>query len=101
MDDYLVQLSDIDRKINILLLDKEINSEEISALVDKRDQILQLLVDYASKNERFAKSEQWQQAIESTRQLVSLMATETAKLGEQLRKFRQGQKSIRQYQKFI
>jgi flagellar rod protein FlaI len=101
MDNYLAQLGDIDRKINILLLDKEINSEEITELVDTRDQILQVLVDYASKNERFAKSEQWQQAIVSTQQLVNLMATETAKIADQLRKFRQGQKSIRQYQKFL
>lgn len=49
MDNYLAQLGDIDRKINILLLDKEINSEEITELVDTRDQILQVLVDYASK----------------------------------------------------
>jgi flagellar protein FlaI len=101
MENYLSQLSDLDHEIKDNLINRDINTEEILTLVDKRDQILQTLIDYASKNEQFAKSQQWQDAIFSTKQLVELMVAETSKVGEQLREFRRGQKSVQQYKKFL
>ncbi len=101
MESLLLKLSDIDRKIGELLQANEINSQEITQLVDERDQLLHTLVEYASKNEQFAKSRPWQDAIMSTKQLVSLMTTETNKIAQELRKFRLGKKSVQQYKKFL
>jgi flagellar rod protein FlaI len=100
MNDALLRLSEIDHKISQELRNDELNSEEILALVDIRDQILQTLLDHASKNEQFAKSPLWQEAINSTKALVELMTAETAKVGDDLRKFRVGQKSVQLYKKF-
>ena len=100
MEKDILELSDIDRIIYQELMSKELNSEEILSLVDKRDQILHQLIDYASKNEQFAKSLKWQQAIDSTQQLVELMSAKTTKVGEDLRKFRIGQKSVQLYTKY-
>lgn len=100
MNHNLLQLSDIDHKIRNELNSEALNSEEILSLVDTRDQILQPLLEYASKNEQFAVSKEWQEAIESTQALVESMTEETAKIGHDLRKFRIGQKSVQQYKKF-
>ncbi|MGX9417227.1 flagellar protein FliT [Vibrio sp. RC27] len=100
MENEINQLSDIDRILNQELTNVVLDSEEITRLVDKRDQILQQLIDYASKNERFAKSTMWADAISSTQKLVELMNSQTMKVGEDLRKFRIGQKSVQLYQKY-
>jgi flagellar rod protein FlaI len=100
MNHALLQLCDIDLKIHNELTNDVLNTEEILALVDIRDQILQPLLEHASKNEQFAASLAWQKAIHSTQALVELMTAETTKIGHDLRKFRIGQKSVQQYKKF-
>ncbi|MDW6093513.1 flagellar rod protein FlaI [Vibrio rhizosphaerae] len=101
MDKYLNQLSDIDHEISERLQEEEINTEVIHHLVDKRDQILQVLVQEASENQQFSRSEPWQYAIERTQRLVEEMQLKTSGIGHSLKKYRYGNKSVQQYKKFL
>lgn len=101
MDDQLNELCDIDRKILFLLGQEEVNSEEITVLVDKRDQILQCLLMYVSNNSQFASSQPWREAVANTQRLVEQMEKRTTELGDQLRRLRHGNRSVQQYKKFL
>ncbi|SJN54861.1 flagellar protein FliT [Vibrio ruber] len=101
MDELLNQLSDIDHKIGEQLQEEEINTEVIHQLVDKRDQILQVLVQEASENQQFSRSEPWRRAIERTQRLVEEMQLKTSGIGHSLKKYRYGNKSVQQYKKFL
>ncbi|QMV15114.1 flagellar protein FliT [Vibrio spartinae] len=101
MDNHLSQLSDLDHEISEHLQEEEINTEVIHRLVDKRDQILQVLVQEASENQQFSRSEPWQCAIERTQRLVEEMQLKTSGIGHSLKKYRYGNKSVQQYKKFL
>ncbi|CAM3749120.1 Flagellar protein FliT [Vibrio aerogenes CECT 7868] len=101
MEDKLALLSDIDRKIEQYLAAEDINAEEVHQLVDKRDQLLQELIYEVSENEQFSGSEQWQDAIKRTQQLVEEMQLKTAGIGKSLQKYRYGNKSVQHYKKFL
>ncbi|MDW6001522.1 flagellar protein FliT [Vibrio mangrovi] len=101
MDDNLNRLSDLDHEIDELLQAEEINTEVIHQLVDKRDQILQVLIQEASENQQFLRSESWQHAIKRTQRLVEEMQLKTSGIGKSLQKYRYGNKSVQQYKKFL
>ncbi|KUI98869.1 hypothetical protein [Vibrio sp. MEBiC08052] len=101
MDKHLNQLSDLDHEISEQLQEEEINTEVIHLLVDKRDQILQVLVQEASENQQFSRSEPWLCAIERTQRLVEEMQLKTSGIGHSLKKYRYGNKSVQQYKKFL
>ncbi len=101
MDTRLVLICDIDHKIYLLLQDSEINTEEIALLVDKRDQILQELLCSAEEDSSLLKTEEWREAILNTKRLVELMQSKTSSLGDQLKRYRHGNKSVQQYKKYL
>lgn len=101
MDIRLVTIGDIDHKINLLLQDAEKNAEEIAVLVDKRDQILQELLCSAEENASLLKTQEWRDAVLNTKRLVELMQSKTVSLGEQLKRYRHGNKSVQQYKKYL
>jgi flagellar rod protein FlaI len=101
MEKELALLSDIDHKLEQHLAAEEINAEEVHQLVDKRDQILQELIHEVSENQQFSGSEQWQDAIKRTQQLVEKMQLKTAGIGQSLQKYRYGNKSVQHYKKFL
>lgn len=101
MNNRLSELCDIDHKIEHLLAEDDLDAEEIMNLVDKRDQILQGLIAYASNNSQFASSSEWRDAIANTQLIVEQMEKRTAGLGDLLRRFRHGNRSVQQYKKFL
>ncbi|SHO55849.1 flagellar protein FliT [Vibrio quintilis] len=101
MEKQLAILSDVDHKLEQLLAAKEINVEEVRQLVDKRDQLLQELIHEVSENQQFSGSDQWQDAIKRTQQLVEKMQLKTVDIGQSLQKYRYGNKSVQHYKKFL
>ncbi|MDC0611051.1 flagellar protein FliT [Vibrio sp.] len=101
MDNRLKILCDIDHEIDGLLNAVDINSEEINALVDKRDQILHEILDGYSQGSSLLDTEEWRQAIINTQRLVERMDQKTNDLSEDLKRFRHGNKSVQQYKKFL
>lgn len=101
MDNRLKTLCDIDHEIDALLNGVDINSEEINALVDKRDQILHEILDGYSQDSSLLDTEEWRQAIINTQRLVERMDQKTNDLSEDLKRFRHGNKSVQQYKKFL
>lgn len=97
----LTLLSELDHDIRLLLKDEEINPEEIGQLVDRREQILQSLLDLIKQSPELAKTSQWQQAIEETQSIVALLQEKTDQVGQALHKYRYGNKSVQQYKKFL
>jgi flagellar rod protein FlaI len=101
MNSQLAALSDIDHKIKLVLERDEINTEEISDLVDKREQILQVLLDYAADHREFSDSALWHDAVTNTQVLVEQMKVVTQRFGGELRRYRHGSKSVQQYKKYL
>ncbi|EGU48242.1 putative flagellar rod protein FlaI [Vibrio ichthyoenteri ATCC 700023] len=99
--DQLKQLSDLDHTIKNELSVDDINTEEISELVDKREQLLQRLLCTIDELPQLSQTEQWQQAIKETQNVVMLMQSKTTLLGQTLYKYRHGNKSVQQYKKFL
>jgi flagellar rod protein FlaI len=101
MSDYLQQLSDLDHDLLALFAESELNTEEITKLVDKREQLLQVLREERQKAPEIERSSEWQEAITRTQQIVEHMQTRTGRLGEELRKYRHGNKSVQRYKQFL
>ncbi|HAS63072.1 MAG TPA: flagellar protein FliT [Vibrio sp.] len=103
-DDFytkVVILSEIDHIITKELSLSDINAEEISELVDKREQLLLSLLSLIDESPQLAQTEQWQSAIKQTRTVVLLMQEKTKFIGQSLYKYRHGNKSVQQYKKFL
>ncbi|MDN3610675.1 flagellar protein FliT [Vibrio ostreicida] len=104
MDDFLTNLAslcDLDHDIDSILGMEEINSEEITHLVDKREQILLTLISTIEQHQEFAELQEWQMAVQRTQLTITLMQKKTAELGHHLQKYRYGNKSVQQYKKFL
>jgi len=101
MDSRLTEICDIDLKLEGYLDDKEINSEEIVKLVDKRDQILQNLLCSVEECPSLFTTEQWRDAITNTKRLIGLMQNKTEDLGAELKRYQYGKQSVQQYKKFL
>jgi flagellar rod protein FlaI len=101
MLEYLAQLRDIDHAIMSLFTETELNTEEITRLVDKREQLLQVLKAERQKAPEIERSPEWQEAIARTQQIVEHMQAQTGRLGEELRKYRHGNKSVQRYKQFL
>lgn len=101
MEQTLIQLSDLNHKIKQALVTDEIEHEEIQRLVDNREQILQTLLNYIDIHPDWARSQEWQAAVAETAALVELMQSKTAQIGETLRRYRHGNKSVQQYKRFL
>ncbi|WP_158107650.1 flagellar protein FliT [Vibrio furnissii] len=101
MMNTLQALCDLNHQMKEKLAVDDINSEEITALVDKREQILQELLTYVSEHPGFARSNEWRDAVQDTQHLVELMQLKTAAIGKTLHKYRHGNKSVQQYKKFL
>ncbi|MDA0148084.1 flagellar protein FliT [Vibrio sp. LaRot3] len=99
--EQLKLLSDLDRNIKITLTSADIDTEEIHSLVDKREQLLLTIISDVKKSPELAETEQWQKAIALTKEVVDLMAQQTAAIGQTLHKYRHGSKSVQQYKKFL
>lgn len=101
MDELFERLRDLDHQIKVILTNDDINVEEVLQLVDIREQILQGLLTYVSENSLLGKSQRWLNAVQDTQQLVELMQSKTMLIGQDLQKFRHGNKSVQQYKKFL
>lgn len=101
MKDELQKLCELDQQIMAKFEISEINTEEIMALVDNREQLLQNVLQLLDSNPDVKQSSEWYNAITRTRKLVELMQTETTRVGKDLRKYRHGNKSVQQYKKFL
>lgn len=97
----LQALFDINQQIKEKLTIDDINTEEIHRLVDNREQLLAVLLSYIVDNPQFAQSDEWQSAIQETQHLVELMQSKTLSIGNSLRQYRYGNKSLQQYKKFL
>lgn len=84
-----------------LLQENEIDSDEILSRINEREHILQEIISTFKSAPDVENSQDWQDAILRTRQLVGLVQTETSQLGEQLKKYRHGNKSVQRYQQFL
>jgi len=94
-------ISDIDHQITSILQKNDFDAEEIVGLVDKRERILQNILNYIKENPSFAESDDWLSLVDQTKRIVALMQTETMQLGNALKKYRYGNKSVQQYKKFL
>ncbi|CAH0525164.1 flagellar protein FliT [Vibrio hippocampi] len=105
MNDELKQriaaLCDLDRQLFDLLQKNELETEEITHLVDKRQQHIHYLIAFGEQHADLKQTSQWLQIVKSTQQISELMQSKTQQLGLTLQKVRHGNKSIKQYQKFI
>ncbi|SDH52272.1 flagellar rod protein FlaI [Vibrio xiamenensis] len=99
--EQLVLLSDIDHEISNSLALDDINTEEILAIVDRREQLLQSLLSYIESSPKFAESPEWRSAVQETQRIVELMQSKTDQFGQALHKYRYGKKSVQQYKKFL
>ncbi|WP_099611526.1 flagellar protein FliT [Vibrio fujianensis] len=101
MQTTLERLCDINRQIKKILMADDINTEEIILLVDKRETVLEILFKNMAEDPSFAHSTEWQSAILETQHLVELMQKKTQSMGNNLKKYRYGNKSVQQYKKFL
>ena len=101
MKDELQKLCELDQQIMAKFEISEINTEEIMALVDNREQLLQNVLQLLDSHPDVKQSSEWYNAITRTRKLVELMQTETTRVGKDLQKYRHGNKSVQQYKKFL
>lgn len=101
MNGQLQKLCELDQLIISKLELSEINAEEITQLVDNRDQLLQNVFQLIDSHPDVKQSSEWFEAITRTRKLVELMQSETNLIGENLHKYRHGAKSVQQYKKFL
>lgn len=101
MKDELHKLCELDQQIMAKFEISEINTEEIMALVDNREQLLQNVLQLLDSHPDVKQSSEWYNAITRTRKLVELMQTETTRVGKDLQKYRHGNKSVQQYKKFL
>jgi flagellar rod protein FlaI len=90
-----------DQKLIALFEEKEVDSELLLSLIDERDHILQEIIVASKSKPDFGRSPEWQEAVLRTKQIVELVQLETSQLGEQLKKFRHGNKSVKRYQQFL
>ncbi|MGF1719705.1 flagellar protein FliT [Vibrio kyushuensis] len=95
------EIRDIDHQITAILQKDDFDAGEIVGLVDKREQILQNILNYIKENPSFAESEDWLSLVEQTKRIVGLMQSETMQIGNALKKYRYGNKSVQQYKKFL
>lgn len=101
MSHLLSDLQQLDRDLLSLFDGDEPNSEEIFQLIDNRERLLQdIFIRYQSVPD-FSSSSEWQEAIDRTKYIVQLMQQKTSQIGEQLRKYRHGNKSVQRYQQFL
>lgn len=93
-------LFDVNQQIKQKLAIDDFSTEEIHQLVDTREQAVAKLLLHINRNPSFAHSERWLSAITDTQAIVELMSTKTMSIGQSLRKYRYGNKSVQQYKKF-
>ncbi len=101
MNQELRDLCDLDRQLVDLLKKDSPDTEEIVKMVDNREQLLQIILQAASSDSSMTQSSDFQESIQRTKFIIELMNGETSKLGQQLRRYRHGNKSVQQYKKFI
>ncbi len=97
----LIELSDLDHDIINALSVDEINTEEIAALVDKREQLLLSVQSLLDETPQFTQTEQWRSAIHLTQRVVTMLEEKTKAIGLSLQKLRHGNRSVQQYKKFL
>ncbi|WP_038177101.1 flagellar protein FliT [Vibrio pacinii] len=97
----LAFLGDLDHKISQAIVGEELSVEDIAQLVDTREQILQSLLSAIEVQPELKTSQQWQDAVKRTVNVVQLMQDKTAEFGQALQKYRRGKRSVQQYQKFL
>lgn len=95
------ELSDLDHRLLSLIENIDPVTEEIHQLVDKREQIVKTIIDVCKRNPNLQQSAQWKQVVESTRHITVLMESKTEQLGQSLRKYRHGKRSLQQYKNYI
>lgn len=101
MEEQIQALREIDTKIKSLLNINDFDVKEVTQLVDIREQLLQELLNQVSQNPALGQSQLWQDTVQDTQQLVELMQAKTTMIGQDLQKFRHGNKSVQQYKKFL
>jgi len=101
MKPELEQICDINKKIRLCITKSEINTEELAEFVDIREQILHTVITGIKANPNCVDKEEWKSVILETQLVVELMQSKTAELGQALKKYRHGSKSVQQYKKFL
>ncbi|MEH0758393.1 flagellar protein FliT [Vibrio sp. 16] len=97
----LGELRDLNHTISSVITQEAFETEEILALVDTRERILQNLFSLIERDAELAQTAQWHSAIQETKAIVELMQVKTAEVGKSLQKYRHGQRSVQQYKKFL
>lgn len=101
MSYLLSELQQLDRDLLALLDNDEPDSEEVLQLIDIRERLLQDVFNRYQSVPDFNASSEWHEAIDRTKHIVQLMQQKTNQIGEQLRKYRHGNKSVQRYQQFL
>ncbi|WP_117233452.1 flagellar protein FliT [Vibrio maerlii] len=101
MTTKLQELCDLDSQLIELLNIDSPETEEIVAMVDKRDKLVQIILQEVKSDSSMTQSKLWDESIKRTKFIIERMNDETSKLGQQLRRYRHGNKSVQQYKKFI
>ncbi|KGY09315.1 flagellar protein FliT [Vibrio sinaloensis] len=97
----LEKLRDVNHAISSVITQEAFETEEILALVDTRERILQNLFSLIERDAELAQTAHWHSAIQETKAIVELMQVKTAEVGKSLQKYRHGQRSVQQYKKFL
>ncbi len=101
MSNILTDLSDLDQQLLSFLEKDEIIAEEIVDCVDKREQLLQRVLQEFGHSPDIVNQQEWQRAVERTQKIVLLMQVNTNNIAEHLKKYRHGNRSVQQYKKFL
>lgn len=101
MGHLLNELKVLDDQVLKIFEAEELDSEQLLLLIDKREQLLQEIINEYQSVPDFKSSAEWQEALKRTQSMVAIMQSSTNKVGEQLRKYRHGNKSVQRYQQFL
>lgn len=101
MRELFESLQLLDEKLFAVCEQDEFDNELFLLLFSEREQTLHNIMTERKSVPDFDNSPDWQNVILRTRQIVHLMQSKTQQLGEQLKKYRHGSKSVQRYQQFL
>ena len=95
------ELSRLDEELLSMIKKTDFSTEVIDGLVDKRaDMLKELQIKKQNENLEFKTSQNWLELVKRTEEILKFMESETENLGQLLKKYRHGNKSIKSYTSF-
>lgn len=100
-DPQLDELYLTDQQLLNYLEKKEINPTDLFNLADKRERLLEVILQRVKQQPALAQIPQWQDALTRTQHIVEMMQRKTEQIGQLLHKYQYSSKSLQQYKKFL